>query len=42
MIIVAIIILVFLWHFPSAIVPIITIPGVGGAGLHPDVRLMGL
>ncbi len=41
MIIVAIIILAFLWHFPSSIVPIITIP-VSVALAFIPMRLMGL
>ncbi len=37
-IIVSSVILIFLWHVPSAIVPIVTIPVSVAAGLHPHVR----
>ena len=37
MIIVSIIILIFLWHIPSAIVPIVTIPVSVATRLHPHV-----
>ena len=40
LIIVSLVILIFLWHFPSAIIPIITIPITIDPGLHshPDDR----
>jgi multidrug efflux pump subunit AcrB len=41
MIIVSIIILVFLWHFPSSLVPIITIPISVGLAFIP-MKLMGM
>jgi Cu(I)/Ag(I) efflux system membrane protein CusA/SilA len=41
MIIVSLIILVFLWHFPSSIVPIITIP-ISVALAFIPMKLMGM
>ena len=41
LIIVAIVILIFLWHFPSALIPIITIPVTVAIAFIP-MRLMGL
>ncbi len=37
MIIVSLVILLFLWHIPSALVPIADHPDLGAAGLHPAV-----
>ena len=38
LIVVGLVILIFLWHIPSALIPILTIPDRGADLLHPDAR----